>query len=407
MAITIRTIEDTELAAWLAALQVPFFAEGDTERQAEIRRRYIDLARCQAAFDRGAICGTFRSWATELTLPGGGVLPASAITAVTVLPTHRRQGLLRRMMTTDLAASAERGEPLAILIASEYPIYGRYGFGRAADHVRLGIDARNARFVRPGSGSVELVDGAVVREHAPGLYERVRRSQVGSITRNDLWWDMTLGIVEAPYPPAKGTRHVLHRDAEGRPQGWLRYHVEETWADRVSTSTLVVDELLACTDEAYARLWRYACEVDWIVTVKAEDRSPDEALPWLLEDARVVRQHHRSDFLWVRVLDPEAVLAARRYTAPGRVVLEIADPLGYAEGRFELDGGPDGAACRRTTAPAQLRLDAQALGAVSLGGVSLRTLVQAGRVEALDPGALATADAMLRSPVAPWCSTWF
>ena len=41
-----------------------------------------------------AIRGTFRSWATELTVPGGAALPASAIAAVTVRPTHRRRGIL-------------------------------------------------------------------------------------------------------------------------------------------------------------------------------------------------------------------------------------------------------------------------------------------------------------------------
>ncbi len=324
MTILIRPIADAELAAWIAALQLPFFADGDPERNAALRRPHIDLARCLGAFDGDRICGTFRSLANELTLPGGTTVPASAITAVTVLPTHRRQGLLRRMMAADLDSTVERGEPLAILIASEYPIYGRYGFGRAADHVRLGVDARSARFVRPGGGTVELVDRGVIRELGPALYERFRLGQVGSITRSDFWWDTSLGIVESPWPLPKGPRQVLHRDERGQPQGYLRYHVDEHWNDRLSATTLVVDELLSCTDDAYARLWRYACEVDWVVTVKAEDRSPDEVLPWLLEDARAVQQHHRSDFLWVRILDPVAALGARRYAAPGRVVFDVA-----------------------------------------------------------------------------------
>ena len=49
-------------------------------------------------------------------------------------PTHRRQGLLRRMLEPDLAASKERGEPVGMLIAAEFPIYGRFGYGSAADH---------------------------------------------------------------------------------------------------------------------------------------------------------------------------------------------------------------------------------------------------------------------------------
>ena len=407
MPITIRTIEDAELPAWLAAFHVPFFVDADPERQAAIRRPYYDLRRCLAAFDGDRICGTFRSLANELTLPGGTTSPASAITAVTVLPTHRRQGLLRRMMAADLDASVGRGEPLAILIASEYPIYGRYGFGRAADHVRLGIDARSARFLRPGGGSAELVGRDAIRELGPGLYERFRVAQPGSIMRPDYWWDQSLGIVEGAWPLPKGLRYVLHRDEGGEPQGYLRYHVEEKWNDRQPDSTLVVDELLSCADDAYARLWRFACEVDLVATVKAEDRSPDEALPWLLADGRAVQQYHRSDFLWVRILDPLAALQARRYLAPGRVVIEVSDEAGYAGGRFALEADAGAAVCRRTRRSPDVVLDVRALGAAYLGGASLRTLAATGLVTEERAGALDRADAMFRWHVTPWCSTWF
>jgi predicted acetyltransferase len=343
----------------------------------------------------------------ELTLPGGTTVPASAITAVTVLPTHRRRGILRRMMAADLDASIERGEPLAILIASEYPIYGRYGFGRSADHVRLGVDARSARFVRAGGGSVELVQRDLIRELGPALYERFRLARPGSILRPGYWWDQTLGIVEAIQPPPKGIRYVLHRDERGAPQGYLRYHVDEKWDDRQPASTLVVDELLSCTDEAYARLWRFACEVDLIATVRAEDRPPDEALPWLLEDGRAVQQLHRTDFLWVRLLDPPAALGARRYMAPGRIVLDVQDEAGYAAGRFALETGLEGASCRRTRETADITLDVQALGSLYLGGFSLRALVAAGRATEERPGAVDRADAAFGWNVAPWCSTWF
>ncbi len=405
--IEIRPIEESELARWIAALHVPFFGDGDPEQQAAVRRSHYDLARCRGAFDGGTICGTFRSFPTELTVPGGILVPASAITAVTVLPTHRRQGLLRRLMAADLQDSAERGEPLAILIASEYPIYGRFGFGRAADHVRLGVDVRSARFVHGGSGSLELVGSDVIRELGPILYERFRCAQPGSIGRTDFFWDTTLGIVDGGWPLPKGMRYLLLRDERGEPQGYLRYHVEERWNDRVSDTTLVIDELLACTDDAYARLWRYACEVDWVVTVKAEDRSTAEVLPWLLEDARAVRQHHRSDFLFVRVLDPVTALSARRYLSAGRTVLDVRDEAGYATRRVALETDGSTASCRETRESPDVTLDVRALGAAYLGGTTLATLAAAGLVAESSPGGIARADALLGWNADPWCSTWF
>jgi len=72
-----------------------------------------------------------------------------------------------------------------------------------------------------------------------------------------------------------------------------------------------------------------------------------------------------------------------------------------------LEGGPDGASCVRTDEAPGLTVDPEALGAVALGGPSLRVLADARRVTVHDDAALAMADAMFRGAVMPWCSTWF
>jgi predicted acetyltransferase len=77
------------------------------------------------------------------------------------------------------------------------------------------------------------------------------------------------------------------------------------------------------------------------------------------------------------------------------------------QGRFRLEGGPDGAACEPTTAAPHLGLDIAALGAAYLGGPRLATLARAGRVVELAPGALGRADRMLASDPAPLCTTHF
>ena len=407
MTTAIRPIEDDELAAWLRVLHVAFFLDRDAEAEASFRRPFTDLARCLGAFEGGRVVGTFRSLPTTLSVPGGGAVPADAITAVTVLPTHHRRGMLRSMMSRDLAAAADRGEPIAILIASEYPIYGRYGFGVATEHATWTIDARGVRFVREVPGSVELAEPAAARAVGPDLYEAFRRTRAGSIARRDITWDVQLGLVTPPGDqPWKG-RVVLGRDASGAPDGLLRYHVEDRWEERMPRATLHIDELLATTPDAEQRLWEYACAVDLVARVDAPDRPVDELLPWLLVDARAVRCTNRADMLWVRVLDPAVALTARHYAAAGRLVIALDDPERYARGRFALEGGPDGARCARTSAGADLVTGVTALGAAYLGGVSWRTLAAAGLVAERRPGALAIADAMFTTWPAPYDATWF
>jgi predicted acetyltransferase len=404
--VEVRTITDDEHDAWTKAMVAGFLSQA-ADGLGAFTRPYHDLDRTWGAFDGRAMVGTLRSFHSELTVPGDAIVASAALTNVTMASTHRRQGLMRRMIEPDLAAARERGEPVGMLIAAEHPIYGRFGYGSATEHATYTIDARTVRFVDDAPGTVELVAMADLRREGPPLYERFRRAQPGAIERDDRWWDAAMQITMQPgATPWKGFIGLYRNDA-GAPEGYVRYHTKDDWVARRPNTTLEIVELLSVTPAAYARLWRYCCDVDWVATVDAGDRRVDEVLPWIVADGRHVTQTWRADFLWVRVLDVATALAARTYAAPGRVVLDVTDPLGLARGRYALDGGPDGASCRPTDESPGLTVPVDALSATYLGGVSLRTLAAAGRLDVHDDRALATADVMFRGAVTPWCTTWF
>jgi predicted acetyltransferase len=114
------------------------------------------------------------------------------------------------------------------------------------------------------------------------------------------------------------------------------------------------------------------------------------------------------DDLYVRVLDPAAALAARRYGTDDELVLELTDPFRPAnDGRWLVAGGPQGAACERTSRPPDLALSIVELGSLFLGGVRATPLARAGRLEERTPGALARADAFFGWGVAPWLTNGF
>jgi predicted acetyltransferase len=75
----------------------------------------------------------------------GGELPTGGITFVTVLPSHRRRGLMSGMMRLMIDDCHRRGEPLAALWAAEGAIYQRFGFGMATASVNLEADVRAIR----------------------------------------------------------------------------------------------------------------------------------------------------------------------------------------------------------------------------------------------------------------------
>jgi predicted acetyltransferase len=403
----VRVLDPDHLVAWSAVMNRAFFLAQDPAASAEMRRDYIDFDRTLAAYDGDAVVATFRSFPTALTLPGGGTVAADAVTNVTVSATHRRQGLLTRMMAIDLRAARDRGEPVAILIAAEWPIYGRYGFGAATEHAEYQLDVRAARFIDGGAGTIAYASADEARAAAPAVYETHRLASPSEIERPAVRWDLNFGQRRAPWADPAKDLHLLCRDDAGVVTGYATYRIEDREDGRRTTSLLTVSELIASEPAAAGRMWRFLCEIDLVATVKARDRSVVEPLRWRLADARALQQSWRADFQWVRLLDVPAALAARRYFAPGRVVLEVVDGMGLAAGRYELDGGPDGAQCAPTTRTADLSLDVRELGAAYLGGVSLAELASAGLVVERASGALARADAMLRSPVPPWSATWF
>lgn len=403
---TVRTIEPSEIQDWVRQLSVGFHFEV-APGFPEYVLGTIDLDRAWASFDGERVVGTLRSWATELTVPGPRQVRAAALTNVTVAPTHRRQGRLTEMIDADLRASAARGEAVGVLIASEYPIYGRFGYGPATQSARYTVMTKEATFRRPPTGTVELSDLATLREEGPALYDRFRVSQPGSIERSASWWDRSLRRVEVPGDePAKG-QVALYRSPTGELEGYLRYDAASDWDGMRPQGVLHLRELLSTSRAAYAALWSFCCGVDLLTTIDAGQRSTDEALPHLLTDGRAVKLAGVADFMWVRVLDVCAALSGRNYAVPGRLVMEVTDAMGISGGRFAVEGGHDGATCTPTTQSAQLTVPVDVLGSAYLGGASLRTLEFAGRLDEHQAGAVARADAMFRDARPPWCTTWF
>jgi len=406
MSFDVRTIAASEIGAWTNQKGIGFH-KPVADGYADYLLGVIDLDRTWGAFDGAKAVGTLRSFPTPLTVPGCLQVKAAALTNVTVAPTHRRKGLLTAMITADLRASKERGEAVGILIASEWPIYGRYGYGPAVQGATYKVDSAPLRFLHPASGSVELIDRLSLRHEGPKLYDQFRLGQPGSIERNDHWWDRKMHQVEAPGDEPAKWSSALYRSASGEPEGYVIYSPKPDWDGMRPQGTMSVEELLAVTEAAYRALWEFCASVDLLTTIEAPDRAVDEHLPLLIADGRLVKQTARYDFVWVRILDVAAALEGRSYSSGGRVVIEVVDELGLAGGRFAVEGGPEGASCSRTSDPADLTMPVATLGACYLGGEAFVRLAAAGRLEEHKPGAVVAADRMFLASRQPWCTTWF
>ena len=359
-----------------------------------------ELGRSLAAFDGGRMVGGAHSRSFHMNVPGGQ-LPTAGVMDVTVQQTHRRRGIMTRLVADQLNSVHERGEPLAALTASETVIYGRFGYGISIVHERWKIDRPYTAYSAPyePKGRLEFVEPQQMRKTSPEVYRRATALRPGAIERSADAWDS----IVTDYPPNRGGAsalfHVAFYGDGGNIDGYARY--------RIKSGALTVDELMSVTDDAHAALWRLCFDVDLTSSTEAVQRPVDDPMPWMLADPRRLKRT-LYDGLWVRLVDVPAALAGRIYHSEGRLVLEVRDSFcPWNAGRYVLDGGPEGAECRPTDAESDLVLSVADLAATYLGAVSFTTLSHAGRVEQLSDGALALADSMFATELKPWCPVSF
>jgi predicted acetyltransferase len=394
---------------WRAIFDV--FGEEPTGPYLDEPSPLAELDRSLGLWDGDRVVATSGIYSLQMTVPGA-VVPCAGVTWVTVSPTHRRQGVLTSIMRRQLTGLHEQQrEPLAALWAAEYPIYGRFGYAPAT--FRGGLSGRTERLaLRPdvevGKGRVERVGVEEYRAAATPLYDALRRFVPGNMARDDRWWDRRLRDLPENRHGASAQRYLLHTEPDGTVTGYAAYRVKAAWTDTSEPDgTLTVEEIRATSTPAYAALWDFLLSVDLIRQVRYPLASDDDPIRHLLADARAL--HARPvDALWVRLVDVDRALAARRYPAPIDLVLEVRDRFcPWNDGRWRLTGHPAGGHCARTDRDPDLVVDVEALAAAYLGGVSLGTLQAAGRVTEVSPGAVTLAATSFGWPVRPWCPEEF
>jgi len=414
VAMEIRPTTDDDFDVFVDTLYAAFgrFPEAPVEGRGFIWSALEMDRNLLAVSPEGRPVGTAGAYSFELTLPGEILVPAAAVTFVGVLPSHRRQGVLTAMMRAQLDDLRVRGELLSVLLASEASIYGRFGYGPATYTHRLTVPRHRTGFALPRAratagtappaaaeaGSVELLRRDECGEILEEVYDRYRRAQPGALSRPQHWWVSGTG-----QPPVSGAaRYVaVHRDADGVPDGYASYSLDDRHV------TLTVDETIAIDDTVSAALARFVLGHDLVTEVVFKHRPPEDPLRWRLADFRAGAVSDDTDWLWVRLLDVPRALAARGWFADGELVLDVDDPFLGEHHRYLLSVRDGKADCVTTDRDPDLSMDIRDLGSVYLGGTLPSLLVRAGHIHAHHAGAADLADALFRADRPPHCLHWF
>lgn len=383
----IRTPTELDWPA-LAKAMSEGFADDYHEESANSHAKVFEAERSLIGLDGDQIVSTAGIFTRDLTVPGA-IVPAAHVTMVSVAPTHRRQGLLTRMMRQQFAdVRAGSTEPVAVLWASEGAIYQRFGYGLASLRMGFTVDLTQVRLKQPPTpGQLRNVPMADAVPVLSGVYERVRAARPGFSSRPGRWWEYRLDDDEKRRDGASALRCTVSSDADGQPNGYAIWRSKPDWTDFGPNGAVHITEVVAADADGYRRLWNFLLTMDLVRRADMWLGGIDEPLVYLVNEPRRL-QTNVGDGLWLRIIDLPAALAARRYLGPFDVVLEVTDAhIPENAGRWRLTVKGDEGHCVPTTDEADLSLDIADLGALYLGGVTLPTLVRAGRVTELRPGA--------------------
>ncbi len=395
-----------------------FGYEPDPETVAQVPD-YLEWDRASAVeAPDGSLAAVHASYDFTLPVPGAAAVECAGLTWVGTRPDQRRQGLLSAMIADHFAHCQERGEPVSALYAAESAIYGRFGYGSAADDLRVTVPRGLALRDVPGSSELTVRFAKLDAGAHGGLVEQVHAAagagRPGWIRRST---DALRASVLAD-PPAwrqggEPLRIASVHGAEGEPRAYALLRRKEEWVDNVAKTKVLLRESAAVDAAAAHRLWSFLLDMDLTASVQSGPLPVDDRIREILVDPRLATAKI-TDNVWVRLVDVPTALTARRYSAPLDVVLEVADQrLPVNAGRWRLTTGPLGAdgaydaRVTRTDDDADVVLDVRELGAAYLGGRSLAAAGHAGLIEERRAGSLHAASAAFAWPLAPVCSWMF
>ena len=397
MSVEIRNPSEDEVRKAMKAVEAAF---GEEQKEEDLDRHQTAMQRDRflVAYDGEIPVGTTASLPFDLTVPGGE-LAAGGVTWVGVLPSHRRRGILTQMMKRQLEDLHERGEPLAILWASEAAIYGRFGYGVSAPTVQL--DADRSRFALrddPGPrGAVRLIDREEAAQVLPPIYDAVRREVPGFTSRNALLWDLYRLADPEHWRRGAGPKFYAVVEFDGEPVGYAIYRIKLDWQEGFAKSQVRVLETCATSAEAEREVWRFLFGIDLVLRIQGR-HDPGSPLFLMVVDPRSLMLRV-TEGLWLRVVDLDAALTGRTYATDDTVVVQVSDELcPWNVGNWKL-GGDVG----RTDDDAELELDIADLASAYLGAFDFGQLAAAQRVRELTPGALQRASDLFRTPRPPFC----
>ena len=346
---------------------------------------------------------------------GTGLVPTAVINTIGVRSTHRRQGIMRSLMTSRLQSFKDSGIATAVLTASDAQLYGRFGFAPTMRSQRVSVKVRDFAFrpdVEVAPGRVEMCKPAALERDYDRIALAFDASHRGAHAHEQRHRSHHLALFNGDdNTPAKDVRALAYfagpnEPKPGQVQGFVTYKATtptgHQWPDNLD-----IVALCAPTPAIERRLWQELASIELIETITQPNAPLSGSVHLALKDIRAWQEKDVEDSIWLRILDVQRALSQRGYDADGTTTLRITDELGLTAGTFHLDVRAGRAQVEEIAeAPAAVTLDVTTLARVYFGDRTLAECSQAGLVSG-QPADIAEASRIFATALLPVSLAYF
>jgi predicted acetyltransferase len=349
------------------------------------------------------VVGTSLYYRLQLTVPGGARLDASWLAMIAVSATHQGRGIWRRISFQGFGILQERGYPILCGVPTQPAVYDILGGGVASYARTYTIGPRFTEMrAKPSLNRAREIDATQAERELPPIYDRWCAKTPGALSRDRAWWADYLEDRVTQRDNGSELNFIVH------PEGFLTYRVTgaSPHAYRRPFGNVLVQDFCPVTEEAHTELLATLVGMRMFDNIVIEV-PVDDPFPLKLKDQLAVRTTGLQDFLWMRIMNVPKALSARTYSADVEIVLEVADPLSVAGGRFLLQTRNGVGECTPYDGPADIKIGLGELGTIYMGAHRASELHRANRITELNSGALRNLDAAFATESAPYCGTLF
>ena len=408
--LTRTIINESNLKDFAKAEAIAYTSE-PTKYYIERLEKLADPKRAIALSNGDKIIGTANSFSEVISLPGNKSANVSAVSYVSVQPTHRRQGILSEMMNIQLNEFYSKyKEPLAILWPSETAIYGRFGY--APTHEKhYEIAKKNVQFIPSvvnKNFEAKFLDKKEAIKLFTDLNNALMKSRPGVMKLTQKWAERRINDLIVHHL-GTGPSYFVGIYNHDNPVGFVTYTIENSSEDGGNMpASLHIWDIMYLNIDAAIKLWDFCLNIDLVEIIYAKGVPADDILESIIMSPGNLNSRITTG-LWIRIVNVIEALKSRKYNKKGKMIFKLKDSIiNENNNTFLLDTESENATiCTTSNESPDIEITINGLSEMYLGTFNLNNLIASKNIKIINTNIINYINDAFRENITPFCPMHF